>query len=84
MFVSQAEGDVDRREERGFERTSARGRVAGTRRGAGVSLLAAREARKARAFADVDMEVSGLSRAVMVIASVTSNPINLRLERERG
>ena len=79
--VSRTEGDGDRREERGFERTSARGRVTGTSRRAGASLLAAWEARKARAFADVDREVLVLTRADMVIASVTSNPINLRQEK---
>ena len=80
--VSRAEGDGDQRGGRRFERTSARGRVAGTRRRAGASLLAAWEARKARAFADG--EVTVLTRGDMVIASVTSNPNNLRLERERG
>ena len=50
--------------------------------GEGASLLAAWEARKARAFADG--EVTVLTRGDMVIASVTSNPNNLRLERERG
>ena len=48
----EPEDDGDQREERGFERTSASGRVAGTLRRAGASLLAARKARKARAFAD--------------------------------
>ena len=71
------------------ERDGSRGGP-GARRGAGASLLAAREARearearKARAFADVDREVTGLSRGGKVIASVTLDPINLRLERERG